>query len=153
MVGQPSWAEDARFSDAPGRYQHQDELDRLIEAWTLEHDHYEVMRILQQADIPTEAVLDSKELVEEPHLNERGFYEMVTHPEAGIHPYIGMYAKFSKTPGSIRMPAPCFGEHNQYVFGELLGMSQEEMVQLEKEGVIGTNPPIEQQGAVYTSKK
>ena len=145
-VGQLSWAEDTKFSNVASRYQHQDELDRLIEAWTLKHDHYEVMHILQQANIPAGPVLDAKELVEEPHLNERGLFEMVTHPEAGTHPYIGMYAKLSKTPGSIRMPSPCLGEHNQYVFGELLGLSQEEITQLEKEGIIGTNPAAEQQG-------
>ncbi len=60
-----------------------------------------------------------------------------------------MYAKLSKTPGSIRMPAPCLGEHNQYVFGELLGLSQEEMAQLEEEGIIGTNPPADQQEGMY----
>ena len=149
VVGQPSWAEDTTFSDMLGRYEHQDELNRLLEAWTLKHDHYEVMRILQQAGVPAGPVLDGKELVEEPHLNEHGLFEMVTHPEAGTHPYIGMYAKFSKTPGSIRMPAPCLGEHNQYVFGELLGLSQEEMVQLEEEGIIGTKPSEEQQGGMY----
>ena len=148
-VGQPSWAEDVKFSDVLGRYQHQDELDRLIEAWTLNYDHYQVMRILQQADIPAGPVLDAKELVEEPHLNERGLFEMVTHPEAGTHPYIGMYAKLSKTPGSIRMPAPCLGEHNRYILGELLGLSQVEMAQLEEQGITGTNPPVEQQGGMF----
>ena len=59
-----------------------------------------------------------------------------------------MYAKFSKTPGSIRTPAPCLGEHNQYVFGDLLGLSQEEIAQLEEEGIIGTNPSAEQQGGI-----
>ena len=145
-VGDPSWAEDARFSDVLGRYKHQDELDRLIESWTQKHEHYEVMRILQGAGIPAGPVLDGKELVEEPHLNERGLYEKVTHPETGTHPYIGMYARFSRTPGSIRMPAPCLGEHNHYVYGELLGLSSEEMTELEKDGIIGTRPSLEQQG-------
>ena len=105
--------------------------------------------MLQQVDIPSGPVLDAKELVEETQLNERGLYEVVTHPEAGTHPYIGMYAKFSETPGSIRMPAPCLGQHNQYVFGELLGMSQDEMAQLEEEGVIGTKPsPVQHVGGV-----
>ena len=149
VVGQPSWAEDERFSDVLGRCQHQDELDKLTEAWTVEHDHYQVMRILQQADIPAGAVLDAKELVEEPHLNERGLYEMVTHPEVGTHPYIGMYARLSKTPGSIRKPAPCLGEDNQYVYRELLGLSPEEMAQLEEQGIIGTKPSMEQQGGMY----
>ena len=65
---------------------------------------------------------------------------------AGSHPYVGMYAKLSKTPGSIRKPAPCLGEHNQYVLGELLGLSTEEMNQLEKDSIIGTDPVEEQQG-------
>ena len=149
VIGQPSWAEDARFSDVLGRCQNRDELDRLVEAWTLEHDHYRVMHILQQAGIPAGPVLNAKELVEEPHLNERGLFEVVTHPEAGTHPYIGMYAKLSKTPASIRMPAPCLGEHNQYVLGELLGLSLEEMTQLEEQEIIGTNPSAEQQGGMY----
>ena len=150
-VGQPSWVEDPRFSDVLSRYQNQDELNKLIEGWTSNHDHYEVMRILQAADIPAGPVLDAKELVEEPHLNERGFFKMVTHPEAGTHPYIGMYAKFSKTPGGIRMPAPCLGEHNQYVFGELLGLSREEMAQLEQDKVIGTIPSLEQQASTWAN--
>ncbi len=57
---------------------------------------------------------------------------------------VGMYAKLSKTPGSIRTPAPCLGEHNQYVFGKFLGLSQEEMAKLEKEGIIGTSPLVDQ---------
>jgi len=149
VLGQGSLAEDTRFSDMLGRYQCQDELDRIIEAWTVEHDHYEVMHILQAAGIPAGPVLDAKELVEEPHLNERGFFEMVTHPETGRHPYIGMYARFSRTPGGIRRPAPCLGEHNEYIFGTLLGLSQEEMARLEEAGIIGTKPFPEQPGGMY----
>ncbi len=146
---QPLWTKETRFSDLPGRYRHQDELDRLIEVWTVQHDHYDVMRILQQAEIPAGPVLDARELVEEPHLNERGFFETVTHPETGTHPYIGMYARFSRTPGSIRMPAPCLGEHNRYVLGEMLGMSEEEISELEELGIIGTEALSEQQGGMF----
>jgi len=148
IVKEP-WIEDERFSHCLGRYQHQDELDRLIEAWTLQYDHYKVMNVLQQVGIPAGPVLDAKELVEEPHLNQRGFFVTVTHREAGTHPYIGMYARFSKTPGSIRMPAPCLGEHNHYVLGQLLGMSQDEIAQLEEKGIIGRDPSPEQQGGMF----
>jgi len=148
-VGQPPWAEDERFADVPGRYRHQDELDRLVEAWTIQYDHYQVMHILQQADVPAGPVLDAKELVEEPHLNERGIFETVTHPEVGTHPYVGMYARFSKTPGSIRRPAPCLGEHNQFVLGEMLGLSPEEIAELEELGIIGTEAAVEQQGGMF----
>jgi crotonobetainyl-CoA:carnitine CoA-transferase CaiB-like acyl-CoA transferase len=148
-IGQPSWAEEARFSDKLSRYRHHDELDRLIEAWTLKYDHYQVMHILQKANVPAGPVLDARELVEEPHLNARGVFETVTHPEAGTHPYIGMFARFSKTPLRIRMPAPRVGEHNQYIFGDLLGLSQAEMAELEEQGIIGTVPFDEQQGGMY----
>ena len=148
-IGRPPWVEDARFADVAGRYRHQDELDRLVEGWTVQHDHYQVMRILQQADIPAGPVLNARELVEEPHLNERGLYETVTHPEAGTHAYVGMYARLSKTPGGIRTPAPCLGEHNHYVLGEMLGMSDEEIARLEELGIIGTEALPEQQGGMY----
>ena len=148
-IGQPSLIEDSRFSDVLSRHKNQNELDELIGQWTCKLDHYEVMRILQAADIPAGPVLDAKELLDDPHLNERGFFETVTHPEAGTHPYIGMYAKLSKTPGSIRKPAPCFGEDNEYVFGELLGLSVEEMAQLEEDRIIGKDPDEEQQGGMF----
>jgi len=148
-VGKPALSEDRRFFDVAARLRHQDELDPIIEEWTKEHDHYEVMRIMQAAGVPAGPALDARELVEEAHLNERGFFEVVTHPEAGTHPYIGMSAKFSKTPGSIRRPAPCFGEHNQYVFGELLGLSKEEITRLEEAEIIGSTPSTEQLGGMF----
>jgi crotonobetainyl-CoA:carnitine CoA-transferase CaiB-like acyl-CoA transferase len=146
--GNPTWAEDERFSDHLSRYQNQDILNEMIEEWTLVQDHYQVMQMLQQAKIPTGPVLDAKELVEDPHLADRGFFETVTHPEAGTHPYVGMYAKMSKTPGSIRKPAPCLGEDNQYVFEKILGLSEEEIDQLEADGIIGKIPAEAQQGGM-----
>jgi crotonobetainyl-CoA:carnitine CoA-transferase CaiB-like acyl-CoA transferase len=151
-IGQPPWAEDERFSDVVGRWHHQDELDRLVEAWTVQHDHYEVMRILQGAGVAAGPVLDARELIEEPHLNARGAFEEVTHPEVGRHPYVGMYAKFSRTPGHIRSPAPRLGEHNRLVLGDMLGLSSEEIARLEELGVVGTEPAEEQQGNLFTQR-
>lgn len=148
-TGHPSWAEDNRFSDALSRYRNQEELDDLIGQWTVKRDHYEIMHLLQKEDIAAGPVLDAKELMEDPHLTDREFFETVTHPEAGTHPYIGMYAKLSKTPGSIRKPAPRLGEDNDYVLRELLGLSTEEIDRLEAEGIIGTVPDEKQQGGMY----
>ncbi len=148
-IDRPAWLEDDRFSGLLGRYRNQDELDRLVEGWTLQHDHYDVMRILQAAGIPAGPVLEADELVEEPHLHARGFYETVTHPEMGTHEYIGMNARYSKTPGGIRIPAPCLGEHNRYVLGEILGMSDEEIARLQEAGVIASEASAEQRGGMY----
>jgi crotonobetainyl-CoA:carnitine CoA-transferase CaiB-like acyl-CoA transferase len=147
-IGEPDWTKDERFADLLGRFEHQDELDTLIETWTMQYDHYEAMHVLQAAGVPAGPVLDAKELLEEPHFNARGIYEKVPHREAGIHPYIAPFALFSETPIHIRMPAPCLGEHNEYVFGKILGMSREKITGLEKLGIIGTVPSAEQQGSM-----
>jgi crotonobetainyl-CoA:carnitine CoA-transferase CaiB-like acyl-CoA transferase len=147
-IGKPEWIKEERFISTTGRYENQDELDKLIETWTIDHDHYEIMYLLQKAGIPTGAVLDAKELIEEPHLKAREFFELTKHPIAGTHPEITAYALFSKTPISIRTPAPCLGEHNQYVFKQVLGLSEAQITELENKGIIGTRPSLEQQGSM-----
>ena len=139
-LGNPPWTTEERFATSSRRQQNQRDLDRNIERWTTGHQPDEAMCILQQAGIRAGVVRSADELTRDPHLWERGFFEMVTHPEAGTHAYPGISWKLSRTPGRIRMPAPCFAEHNDYVFGGLLGMSQEELAKLAEEGVIATVP-------------
>lgn len=140
VMGDPPWTRDERFSDILSRRQNQDEMDRLIEAWTSQHDHRQLMSMLQQAGVKAGAVLNVVELVDDPHLGERGFFEPLSHPESGTHRYPGASWKMSSTPGSLRLPAPCFGEHNEYVFGQLLGLSTDEISKLAEEGVTATEP-------------
>ena len=78
-----------------------------------------------------------------PHFQERGFFEEVCHPDAGTHLYPGMYFKMSGTPLCIRMAAPLLGEHNEYVYKQLLGISDEEYEMLEQEGHIGMDYPAD----------
>jgi len=82
-------------------------------------------------------VVRPEDLYSDPHLKERGFFEETTHREAGTHRYPGMSFKFSKTPASMRLLPNCLGEHNEYVYREILGMSREEIAQLEEEKYIG----------------
>ena len=147
-IGHPDWTNEPRFVDAIGRYANQDEIDKLIEAWTLQYNHYQVMNILQAAGVPAGPVLDAEELLAEPHLNARGYYEKMPHKVAGTYREIAPFALFSKTPLHIRMPAPGFGEHNHYIFGELLGMTDEEMEMLKKENIISDTPLEKQQGSM-----
>lgn len=143
VMGKPEMAQDARFADILSRHRNQDELDVIIGEWTKERDHYEVMQSLQKAGVMAGAVLNPQEVVEDPHLQARSFYEEVDHPEAGTYRYAGPSWKLSKTPGGIRMPAPCLGEHNDYVYREIIGMSEEEVAELAEEGII-SNIPIEE---------
>ncbi len=136
----PPWAQDERFANAIGRWRNQDELDRHIEGWTSQYDHCQLMNMLQQAGVKAGAVLNIAELVDDPHLNERGFFQELSHPEAGSHLHPGVSWRMSKTPGSLRLPAPCFAEHNDYVLGQLLGMSGDDISRLAQEGVTASEP-------------
>jgi len=142
VIGMPSWINDERFSDSSSRWHNQDELDKLVEGWTIEHSHYEVMNTLQQAGIAAGAVLTPVELLTDPHLVEQGIFQTVERDIVGAHPYPIPSApiRLSKSPITIRRPAPFLGEHNDYVFGELLGMSKEEIQRLIDDQIIGTTP-------------
>jgi crotonobetainyl-CoA:carnitine CoA-transferase CaiB-like acyl-CoA transferase len=137
IIGRPELATAPRFADVLSRNKNHDELDRIIEQWTLRHAHYEVMHLLQDAGIAAGAVMEPGDCLSDPHLEQRGFYETITHPEAGTHPYPGFLWKMSKTPSKVRHPPPCLGEHNEYVYKKLLNVSDEEYALLEQEKHIG----------------
>jgi crotonobetainyl-CoA:carnitine CoA-transferase CaiB-like acyl-CoA transferase len=139
-MGNPQWGSDERFADVTGRLANQDELNKLIGHWTIGYNHSELAEMLQARGIKAGAVLNAAELVDDPHLKERGFFEEVEHPEAGKHIMPSISWKMSRTPGRIERPTPCFGEHNRCVFSELLGMSDEEIEELAQEGVTAEAP-------------
>ncbi len=139
-IGDPPWVREERFADLLSRLRNRAELDRLIEGWTIRHTSEEAMRILQGVGVRAGAVRSVGELFSDRHLRARGFFEKITHPEAGTHDYPGLPWKLGLTPGCIRAPAPCFAEHNAYVFGELLGIPQDRIAALEAEGVIVRTP-------------
>jgi crotonobetainyl-CoA:carnitine CoA-transferase CaiB-like acyl-CoA transferase len=142
-VGHPEWADDQRFSDILSRHRHHDQLDSLIEAWTREQDHIEAMHLLQRAGVTAAAVLNGKEVLLDPHLRERGAFDMVDVPGAGRRPVPRVLgAHFGRFEARARGPAAKLGEHNREVLQGLLGIPDEEMTQLEQEGVVGTEPVL-----------
>ena len=142
-AGHPEWAEDDRFADVLGRHQHHDELDRLIEGWTRERDHYEAFHLLQRAGVKAAPVLNGKEILLDPHFKERGHFDVVDQPHQGRRPVPRhLAAKFDEFEASAQGPAPTLGEHNREVLGGLLGLSDEELADLEEQKVIATRPDI-----------
>ncbi|MBE0481715.1 MAG: CoA transferase [Dehalococcoidia bacterium] len=135
-VGGPAWTRDARFGDAYGRTRNQEELDRLVSAWTIERTYYEVMEILQNAGVAAAPCLDLTERFTDQHFAEREVHLHQAHPATGVDAIAGLAFKLSETPGDVRRPAPMLGEHNSYVFGELLGRGAEEIAALVEEKVI-----------------
>jgi len=140
IMEQPDLEKDERFADSSSRLRHQDALDKIIEEWTSQFDHTEVMHRLQAAGVAAGAVLDDRDAYNDPHLQAREFFQDLTHPDVGTHSYPGLMWKASKTPNRIRTPPVRLGEHNEYVYKEILGISDEEYEQLVQEKHIGTEP-------------
>jgi len=139
-LGDPAWAGEKKFVTAVGRKAAEDELDRHITAWTKERDHYEVMELLQNAGVAAGAVLSGPEILSDAHLAAREFLLAIDKAEAGMHLYPGFVPRFDPAPSAVRLPPPCFGEHNAYVFGTILGLPTEEIEELTKERIISTEP-------------
>jgi len=136
VLGNPAWSRDAKFTDMVGRVRNRTELNLLIEEWTVQHEPDEVMRRMQGAGVAAGVVQNIAQVANDAHLKARGFLVEVQHPELGRTLHGGLPMKHSVTPGQVRSHAPLIGEHNQYVFQELLGMSAEEVRHLEELGVL-----------------
>jgi crotonobetainyl-CoA:carnitine CoA-transferase CaiB-like acyl-CoA transferase len=134
-LGHPEWTTDARFANRSARAENHDELDRLIEEWTLERTNYAAMDVLQKHGIAAGAVLDVADISADPHLQARHYFETGVH--GSERPFMGVPFKLSRAPGSVRRRGPDLGEHNEYVVCERLGRSKDD-VRAVKEGDLGT---------------
>jgi len=136
VLGKAGLEHDPRFADVVSRWRHREELDHIISEWTREHTAQEAAEALQRAGVAAMPVLDGAGLAQDAHLRERGVLETVDHPIIGSRLALGPPWRLSDTPAAIRRPSPCLGEHNSYVLGELLGMADEEIEKLAREGVV-----------------
>ncbi len=135
IIGKPELATDPKFTTLKDRKKNEDELDRLIEEWTVNYTAEEVMRRMQLAGISAGVVKNARDLHEDAQLAHRHHYQFLDRSEVGVTAYDSPSFKLSRTPAQLTMPAPCLGEHTEYVCREILGMSDEEFVALYQEGV------------------
>ena len=136
-MGDPAWSREKRFVHQAGRYEHHDEIDRHIGTWTSRLENHEAMHLLQGAGVAAGPVMDQRDAYDDTHLNEREMFEEVYQEDTGTHLYPGAPFKMSETPVKIRRGPVRLGEDNEYVYKSLLGPSDEEYAELEREGHIG----------------
>jgi len=137
VMGNPAWSQDDKFTDALGRHKNHDELDKLIGEWTVKQDRYQLMETLQKAGIAAGVVSDIEELiVHNPQIKERQLYSHIPHPDGITYPIPRMTWQLSKTPGVFDQYMPDKGNDNDYIYGEILGISKGEREELTKEGII-----------------
>lgn len=134
-MGNPEWAQDPRFRTLRGRQAHEAELDARLAEWTRGWEAHELMAHLQERGVPAGVVQSPEDLHRDPQLAHRGHFVALRHGEIGEHRYDGIPFRLSRTPGVLRMPGPCLGEHNEEVYRGLLGMGEEEYRALQEEGV------------------
>ncbi|MDP2743990.1 MAG: CoA transferase [Dehalococcoidia bacterium] len=136
VMGEPPWAGTDRFATLDSRLRNIDELDRLMGEWTGQHSAEEVMTLLQEAGVAAGVVQDASDLARDPQLQSRGFFITLDQPGAGLATMDGAPMKLSESPAAFRRAAPLPGQDNDYIFGQLLGLGEEERERMRKEGVI-----------------
>ena len=135
-MGKPELIHDDRFNDLGARKQNEEALDEIINHWTRTQEDGEVMIKLQNAGVAATPSFTSETLFSDPHVKARGVFKKVDHPVAGGNWVIEPPWRLSEAPSSPMNPAPLLGQHNSQVFHEYLGISEDEIEKLKKEGVI-----------------
>jgi crotonobetainyl-CoA:carnitine CoA-transferase CaiB-like acyl-CoA transferase len=136
VMGHPAWASDERFQTLASRVEHKAELDQHIGAWTAARTPRLVAKILQDARVPAGIVATAEDLYYDPHLRARGMIVTVDHPADGSLEHAGVNVYLCATPGRADLPTPSKGQHNDYVFHEILGLTVTERARLEAAGVL-----------------
>lgn len=132
----------ADLATVEGRRRQHDWIDHVLARWSAGLGKYEAMERCQAVGVPAGAVLKASDLVGDPHLIARHFFEETDHPVVGRETLPGLNFKLSKTPGGIRIPAPLFGQHTDEILRSTLGKSDEEIEWLRAQGIVGGLPLI-----------
>ena len=137
VIGNPALAEDPRFATLLARKENEEELDRLVNEWTASRSAEEVMDRMQAAGVAAGVVETGEDMMDkDPQLKHRGFFIELEYPEHGKYrTQAGTHFLLSKYTTELQV-APLLGEHNEYVFKEILGIPDEEYDELVKDGII-----------------
>ena len=135
-TGEGSWAEEARLTTFEGRKQAENDLERLMAGWTSGWDSLELMHTLQAAGVGAGVVNDTRDLFQDAQLTYRGHFVYLEHPEMGVYATERSEMELSLTPGSLDWPAPLLGQHTHEALTQVIGLSEEEYLSLEEDGVL-----------------
>ena len=129
--------EDARWEDLIYRKDHAEHLFDILDDWAKDYSVAELMEGAQLRRIPYAMVRPPEALVDDPQLNDRGFFSAIEHPELGrTVQYPGGPIHFTVTPWRIARRPPLLGEHNSEVYGNELGLGADRLSALKRAGVI-----------------
>ncbi len=136
---------DCRFAAASDRKAHEDELDETIASRTGFHDGMALERRLADAGVPAAVVRNTMDVLHDPHLEARGYWQWRERAFVGNQPnpsapYRPIVKGEDSPPYAVEWPAPTLGEHGREVLSRLLGLTEGELDTLEDDRIIGTWP-------------
>ena len=138
-IGNPGLAQKATFANLEQRKKNEKELESIVGKWTSKYTAQQVENILQSAGIVANIVSKPSDIYEDLQLKHRNYFTPLNHPVMGKQAFEPQSCfMLSKTPREVTMPSPCLGEHNLYVFKELLGMTDDEIADHIVDGSITT---------------
>jgi crotonobetainyl-CoA:carnitine CoA-transferase CaiB-like acyl-CoA transferase len=135
-IGRLEWASDPEYRTKRQRWEKKLILAEEIEKWTANYTVREAGEILDRERVANSPILNIQQVVDDPHLNARGYFVEVEHPIIGKAKIPGIPFKLSETPGEVERPSPLVGEHNELILGKYLGISSAEVKQLKEEGAL-----------------
>jgi crotonobetainyl-CoA:carnitine CoA-transferase CaiB-like acyl-CoA transferase len=141
VAGQGAWLEDRRFASLADRLAHQNPLDAAVESWTVSQEPFDLMDRLQRAGVPAGVCQNAEDRCDhDPQLRHLKWLTEVTGTKIGTWPIYELPMKFGRTPAYIGGPtnrgAPCYGEDNEWLLTNMLGMTASDVEKLTEEGVI-----------------
>jgi crotonobetainyl-CoA:carnitine CoA-transferase CaiB-like acyl-CoA transferase len=152
LLGRADWAADETLKHAAGRRRIENEIESAITQWTSTRTADDAMTALQAGGVASGVARMPIELLNDPQLHARGFIQQIDRAFIGRHPQPSMPFRETEKPFPIRSAPPTLGEHNREILGGLLGLSDAEIDQLTRDGIIGTAMLMEEQ-LVKTKKR
>lgn len=135
-IGREEMADDPRFASDLDRFKNADLIEPIVRDWVARRSVDEVGGVMEKAKVPCSVVNTVDKLLDDPQVKARGMIQMVDHPGLGEIPLPGFHIKLSRSPAEFKFVAPKIGQHNEEVYGGLLGMTGDEIGQLRKEKLI-----------------
>ena len=146
VLGAPELGDDPRFADAASRRAHHDELDELIGAWAADQSMVDAFHVLQRAGVAAGPLLDDELFADDPQIRDREWFRPLHSFDVGTHPHPGL--PYRGVPQAWRRGSPTLGEDNEYVYKQILGVSDEDFIRYRDDKILAEDY-LDPQGEPY----
>lgn len=139
VLGRPDWATDPALTTHAGRREAHDRLDEKLGAWAADMDLDKAVDLLVGAGVPAAPAYDARITSRHPQFVARHYYEDLDHPVIGVQAHPSLPFRYASVDHWLRSAAPMLGQHNHEILHDL-GLSDDEIAELEAADLIGTTP-------------